>query len=107
MDLVRELHESGPDGAKVSTVAALLKVERSAASRRLWSAADRGYVINVEDKRGKPARYVPGDPMPGTVAVLPPTRDVCVAHPCAHLAAHPAAHGALVVCPTVSLEGEP
>jgi hypothetical protein len=98
VDVVRELNEADRNGAKVATIAALLKVERSAAHRRLASAADHGYVVNVEDKRGKPARYVLGDPMPGTIAVLPDPEAVCVAHPCAHLPAHPAAQQTRCLC---------
>jgi hypothetical protein len=99
VDVVHELHElSDSDSVKEAAVAALLKIERSAASRRLWSAASRGYLVNLEDKRGKPARYVPGDPMPGAVVVLPDPDNVCVAHPCAHLPAHPAAQQKRCFC---------
>lgn len=74
-----------PDGVKVARVAALLKLERSAATRRLHTARDRGYLVNLEDKKGKPARYVPGDPLPGEVIVLPEVHTVCTG-PCTHLA---------------------
>lgn len=74
-----------PDGIKVAKIASLLKLERSAATRRLHSARDRGYLVNLEDRRGKPARYVLGDPLPGEVVVLPPAEAICTP-PCTHLA---------------------
>jgi hypothetical protein len=66
-----------PDGVTVAKVAGMLKLERSAATRRLHSARDRGHLINLEDKKGRPARYIPGDPLPGEVVVLPERAQVC------------------------------
>ena len=34
-------------------------------------AADGGYVRNLEDKRGKPGRWVIGDPLPEAADLLP------------------------------------
>jgi hypothetical protein len=31
---------------------------------RLKGARERGYLKNLEDKRGKPARYLPDEPLP-------------------------------------------
>lgn len=74
-----------PDGVKVAKVAALLKLERSAATRRLHTARDRGYLINLEEgKKGTPAMYVLGDPMPDEVVVLPKLGDICTP-PCTHV----------------------
>jgi hypothetical protein len=40
-------------------------------SRRLRDATDRGYLVNLETRRGPPARIVLGDPMPEMVKLLP------------------------------------
>ena len=48
-----------------------LKLDRSAALRRARTAIDRGYLKNLEDRRGRPARLVSGDPLPEEVEVLP------------------------------------
>ena len=45
---------------------------------------DRGYLVNLEDKRGRPGRYVLGDQLPGETAVLPPPEQVCTGPSCAH-----------------------
>ena len=60
-----------PEGVMARAVAVHLKLDKSNASRRLRVAADGGYVRNLEDKRGKPGRWVVGDPMPDAEAVLP------------------------------------
>jgi hypothetical protein len=73
-----------PDGATVAKIASLLKLERSAATRRLHSARDRGYLVNQEDKKGRPARYVTGDPLPADVVLLPEPAQVCTGD-CTHL----------------------
>lgn len=82
------------DGVTVTALAAELGIERSAAQRRLTTAHGRGYLVNKEDKRGKAARYVLGEQLPGNVAVLPEPGDVCTpgrTPSCTHLAGHAAA----------------
>jgi hypothetical protein len=61
------------DGAPVglAALAAHMGLDKSSASRRARVAIERGYLVNQEDKRGKPARYAIGEPMPGETAVLP------------------------------------
>ncbi len=59
------------DGVMVRAVADKLQLDKSNASRRLRVAADGGYVRNLEDKRGKPGRWVIGDPLPDAVDLLP------------------------------------
>ena len=58
-------------GVMARAIAEHLHIDKSNASRRLRMAADGGYVRNLEDRRGKPARWVLGDPLPEDVAVLP------------------------------------
>ena len=52
-------------------VAEELRLDKSNVSRRLRVAADGGYLRNLEDKRGKPGRWVIGDPLPESVDLLP------------------------------------
>lgn len=60
-----------PNGVAVRPIAEKLGLDKSNASRRLRMAADGGYLRNLEDKRGKPARWTTADPLPGTDALLP------------------------------------
>ncbi len=57
--------------ATVQDTAAALALDKSAASRRCKVAADRGYIRNEEPSKGRPARYVPADPLPEDQPLLP------------------------------------
>ena len=48
-----------------------LNLDKGTVSRRLSVAAAGGYLRNLEDKRGKPGRWVIGEPMPETNTLLP------------------------------------
>lgn len=48
-----------------------LGLDKSAVSRRVADALDRGYLRNLEDRKGRPARLVIGDPLPDELEVLP------------------------------------
>ena len=61
--------EDGP--ATIADLARALELDKSAAWRRARSAMDRGYIKNLEDRKGRPARMVPGDPLPEDVEILP------------------------------------
>jgi len=52
-------------------LAAKLVLDKSVTSRRLRDAVDRGYLVNLETRRRRPARIVLGDPMPEMVKLLP------------------------------------
>lgn len=76
VDKVRLLTLPRPDDLepRVTTAAAVAKVldlDKSAASRRLADAGERGYVVNLEDRRGRPGRWILGEPMPSEVEILP------------------------------------
>jgi len=55
----------------VTAVARHMKLDRSAVSRRINAAIDRGYLKNLEEKRGQPARICLGDALPEDADVLP------------------------------------
>jgi hypothetical protein len=56
-DLFRPSDDRNSKGAEVHDVAAALKLDRSAAWRRLKAAEAAGLLVNLEDRRGKPGRY--------------------------------------------------
>ena len=72
-------HDSG-EGVTVLSVSKHLKLDRSAAQRRIQSARNRGYLVNLEDKKGKPARYAVGDPLPDEKELFPLSLSGCVQH---------------------------
>jgi hypothetical protein len=68
---VQRLHRETEKKVSLRDIAGELKLDKSTASRRLRSAIDKGFIRNLEDKRGKPGRYVPGDPLPDDIEILP------------------------------------
>ena len=54
-----------------SAVAKALKLDVSAGQRRVRTAIGKGFVRNLEDRRGRPARLVLGDPLPEDRQLLP------------------------------------
>jgi hypothetical protein len=69
-----EARERSNEGVTVRQVAEVLNLDRSAAQRRLYKAASDGFVINLEDRRGRPARYKTTDEAPIEGAALLPRR---------------------------------
>ena len=60
-----------PCGVMARELANYLRLDKSNVSRRLRVAADDSYLRNLEDKRGKPGRWVVGDPLPESADLLP------------------------------------
>jgi len=60
----------------VAELARELKLDRSAVSRRVRSAKDRGYLRDLEENLHKPSRLVLRDDLPDDVQVLPRAGDV-------------------------------
>ena len=70
VELVAELIARGGSSVSLPDLKSL-KLDKSALSRRVKGAVELNYLRNLEDKRGKPARLVIGDPMPSELEVLP------------------------------------
>jgi CHC2 zinc finger len=80
-DAVRETVDaveamSSESGVMALAIAERLKLDKGTISRRLRMAADQGFIRNLEDRRGKPGRWVTGDPLPGESNLLPPPSDL-------------------------------
>ncbi len=71
-----------PDGkaapATVNQVAAKLGVHKSVASRRAAAALKGGWLVDEEERKGKPKRLRPGDPLPAERPALPDPDEVFV-----------------------------
>jgi hypothetical protein len=66
----------------VVRVASALGIDKSAASRRVKAALDRGYLQNFEEHRGRPLRLALGDPLPDEVTILPTVAELERLHGC-------------------------
>lgn len=61
----------GQREVSIKAVAEKLKLDKSAAQRRVCAAISKGYLKNLEEKKGRPARIIIADAMPEDVAILP------------------------------------
>jgi hypothetical protein len=68
---VKELDTPTDPGIQVTAIANALGIDKSAALRRVRVAIEDGYLVNLEERRGRPARITLGDPLPDERAVLP------------------------------------
>jgi hypothetical protein len=68
---LKRLHAEERESVTIATLAQELELDKSAAWRRVRTAIDRGYLKNLEDRKGRPARLVPGDVLPDDVEILP------------------------------------
>jgi len=78
----RLVDDEDGDWVSLSPIAQELKLDKSAASRRIRTAISKGFLKNLEDRRGKPGKYTIGDPMPDDVVVLPTAEEVLQALHC-------------------------
>ena len=60
------------DGVTAKAVADKLGLDKSVGQRRAQAALTLGYLNNREERKGRPYKLVPGDPMPEDREVLPP-----------------------------------
>ena len=67
----RLLREDDEESITANALRQDLKLEKGPVSRRIRLAIEAGYLKNLEDRRGKPARLILGDPMPEDLQVLP------------------------------------
>ena len=61
----------GQPEASLRQVAHALGLDKSAAARRIAAAVQLGYLRNLEDRKGRPARLTLGEPLPESVSILP------------------------------------
>jgi hypothetical protein len=77
VDAVKRLREdSKGEPVTVAELARELKLDRSAVSRRVRNAKDRGYLRDLEENLRKPSRLVLGDYLPDDLHILPKSEDV-------------------------------
>ncbi len=76
VDVLATLEGAHTNGVTVTLLAAALDLDKSTVSRRLRKARDGGYAVNLEESRGKPARWKTGDPLPDRCELLPTVADL-------------------------------
>lgn len=109
-ETVQAVNFLGGETVAITQVAERLKIDRSAASRRVRAAIHAGYLRNAEDKKGKPAKLTLAEPLPENLELLP---DPKVLYPCSDARASggidppppPPSPGQDAVCPACAGEG--
>jgi biotin operon repressor len=77
VEALKSLREdSNGEPVSVAELARELKLDRSAVSRRVRNAKDRGYLRDLEENQRKPSRLVLGDDLPADLQILPYPEDV-------------------------------
>lgn len=72
VEVVGALISTGRTEVSLREITDALRLDKSAASRRIASAVQAGYLRNLEDRKGRPARVCLGEAMPEELPVLPP-----------------------------------
>jgi hypothetical protein len=70
-DTVQAFKDLGLIEVSIRQIAERLRIDKSAASRRVQSALDAGYRQNLETKKSRPAKLVLGEPLPEQQTILP------------------------------------
>jgi hypothetical protein len=60
-----------PQEVSLTLLAKKLGLDKNSAHHRVRKAIERGYLVNREEKRGKPARIALADPLPDELEILP------------------------------------
>lgn len=71
VEATERLLSEGHDEVRQTHLTKALNLDKSAISRRVAGALDGGFLKNLEDRKGRPARLVIGDPLPANRDVLP------------------------------------
>ena len=73
---VTELVASGQSEVSQTALRTALSLDKGTVSRRVAVALERGYLRNLEERKGRPARLVLGDPLPADLELLPSATEV-------------------------------
>jgi hypothetical protein len=76
VDAVKALLAAGKEEVSNLEVARKLNLDKSAASRRIAAAVEKGYLNNLEDKKGRPSRLVLAHGMPDKTEILPTVEEL-------------------------------
>ena len=71
VEAVAGLLGAGSEEVSQSELARALRLDKSSISRRVAGAVEKGLLRNREDRKGRPARLLLGDPIPDDIEVLP------------------------------------
>ena len=71
VNAVAKLLADNREEVKQADITKVLRLDKSVVSRRVKAAIYAGVLRNMEDRKGRPARLVLGDPLPDEIELLP------------------------------------
>ena len=71
VEAVARLAAAAPEGVSVAQLSVELNIDKASPSRRVTAARTRGYLKNLEERRGRRARLVLDQPLPVELELLP------------------------------------
>ncbi len=71
VEAAARLLSHGQEEVRQVDLQTVLPLGKSAMSRRIAGALDGGFLKNLEERKGRPARLVLGDPLPADLEILP------------------------------------
>lgn len=79
-DLVEAVNKASQDhdfqGISGKRLVQILGIHKSNVSRGVNEAVEKGYIRNLQEKKGRPAKYVPDNPLPSTRDILPSPQEL-------------------------------
>ena len=73
---VEKLTSGNKEHVGIKALSKELTLDKASASRRVKAAREAGYLVNLEETKGKPAKIAPGDPLPADLVILPTYEDL-------------------------------
>jgi hypothetical protein len=70
------IREGGMEWVTNKALSEELHIDKGASSRRVRTAIGRGYLKNLEDRKGRPAKLVLGEEMPEDIEILPASEEL-------------------------------
>lgn len=92
VEMVRDTIGAGQESVSISELSTKLGLHKSTVTRRVRDACADGYLRNQEDRRGRPARLILGDPLPDEGHVLPSPKDVGLEKICSDIPSETVQH---------------
>jgi hypothetical protein len=83
---VTKLTSGDKEHIGIKPLAAELKLDKASTSRRVKAAREAGYLVNLEETKGKPAKIAAGEPLPADLVILPTPKTLATAWECCSVA---------------------
>lgn len=74
VNAVENIISGNSESVTLAELAEVMKIHKSTVQRRVARAIEQGYLINEEEKQGRPAKLIIGERMPDNIRILPTSK---------------------------------